>query len=104
MEPCAVFFLERDNLGERRGIAIHAENTLCGNQNICFTLNIQLCPLQFCLKVVKVVVLEDPQRGPGQFSGIHDASVNQFVENDDVTFANKRRDGADCSRITIGKN
>ena len=60
-------------------------------------------PFQDVFKIVEIVVGEDAQFGAGKPRGIHDAGVNQFINDDDVILAEQGADGADGRGIAGGK-
>jgi len=59
--------------------------------------------LQNLLQVVQVVVGEDAQFGATQAGGVHDAGVNQLINDDRVILAKQGADGADGGRVAAGK-
>ncbi len=46
---------------------------------------------------------KDAQFRAGKAGGIHDAGVDEFVEDDDVVLAGERADGADGGGVAGGK-
>ena len=46
---------------------------------------------------------KDAELGAGKPGGVHDAGVDQLVENDDVAFVNNCGDGAEGGGVTGGK-
>ena len=101
-QPRAVFFFQRDDFAQRRDVAIHRENAF-GNYE---DLALRICsrPTQFIFEVVQVIVIKDTKFRAGKFGGVHNASVNQLVENDDVTLADQCGDGAERCGIAGGKS
>jgi hypothetical protein len=60
-------------------------------------------PLEFGLQIVQIVVGINAEPCAGEFRGIHDAGMDQFVHNHDVIPAEQRGDGSQHSRIAGGK-
>ena len=54
-------------------------------------------------EIGQVVVFEDAEFCAGKAGGVHDAGVNQLVENDDVVLANERGDGAERGGVAGGE-
>ena len=60
-------------------------------------------PFQDVFQVVQIVVVKDAEFRAAQTRGIHDAGVNQFINNDDVVLAEQRGDGAERGGVAGGK-
>ena len=61
-------------------------------------------PFQFVFQIVQIVVGEDAEFRAGKSGGVHDAGVNQLVEDDDVVLAEQRGDGAEGGGVAGGKS
>jgi hypothetical protein len=61
-------------------------------------------PFQFVFQIIQVVVGKNADFGADKPRGVHDAGMNEFVENDDVVLAEQRANGADRRRVTGGKS
>ena len=52
-------------------------------------------PFEFVFQIIQIVVGKDADFCAAEPGGVHDAGVNQFIENDDVILAEQRADGSD---------
>ena len=60
-------------------------------------------PFEDVFEFVQVVVREDAEFGTGQAGAVHERSVDQFVQDDNVVFAEEGADGAQGGGVTGGK-
>ena len=67
------------------------------------TRNFAVCPFQNFFQIVQIIVGKHAQFRAAQFCGVHDAGMNELVENDDVVFAEQRANRADGGGIAGGK-
>src|SRR5690348_5521309 len=93
-EPGAVFLFERDDFAQRRGIAVHRENAFGRDKYLSAILG-GGGPFQFFREVIRIVMGKNPDFSTAEPGGIHNAGVNQFVQDDDVMLAEQ---GADSSQ------
>ena len=60
-------------------------------------------PFQYFLQVIQIVVGEDADFCAAEPGGVHDAGVNEFVQNNHVILAEQRADGSDGGGIAGGE-
>src|ERR1035437_3731310 len=70
----------------------------------CWMFDVVFRPLQLGFKVIQVVVVKDAQFCAGKFGGVHDAGMNQFINDDNVVLADERSDGAERGGVAGGKS
>ena len=67
------------------------------------TSGLGLRPLQDAFEVCQVVVVEHAELCAGEAGGIHDAGMDQLIEDDDVVRADQRADGAESCGVAGGE-
>lgn len=107
-EPGTAAILELDDLAERRDVAVHGEDGL-GDDKDAGAIGeaaggALFCgPLQDGLEVIEVIVAKDAEVRTGEAGGIHDASMDAFINDDDIVPAEEGGNGAKSGGIAAGE-
>ncbi len=103
-QPRAVALLQCDDLTQRRVIAIHREHALCYHQAARFAgRGLGAGPLELRFKVLQIIVAKHAELRAAEPRGVHDASMHQLIEDDEVLFAQESANGADGGRVAGGE-
>ena len=88
-----VLFLQRHDFRERSEVTVHAENRLRHHDDAAIASDLPGGPLEMALEPLEVVVGKDPHCRSAQSGPVNERGVAEFVEDEDVAFSTKGRQG-----------
>ena len=98
----AVLGLEFDQLGQRRAVAVHAEDRLRQDEHPRVGM-LPPRPLEMVLQLAQGIVREHPQHGSARPGGVHERSVAELVQDQDIVLVDDRPDGSGRRRVAAGE-